>query len=124
MIADFDISLNQAGSSTGIMTSENSSCYSIYCSLEELASVCEEFGDVIFDENVRLFHGTNNPFNKGIIETSACSNEVTNSHLYNNGVVIVSPEVKYIDTMKKLKIKNPIVVNESQTMNSILDTKE
>ncbi|MEK4059561.1 MULTISPECIES: AIPR family protein [Paenibacillus] len=120
---DFEIELKQSGSSTGILTSENSASYTIYCSLEELADICEKHKEIIFDENVRLFHGAGNKFNKGIIETAASPDEVINFQLYNNGIVMVSPNVKYIDTRKKLKIRNPMVVNGCQTMNSLLETK-
>lgn len=97
---DFEIELKQSGSSTGILTSENSASYTIYCSLEELADICEKHKEIIFDENVRLFHGAGNKFNKGIIETAASPDEVINFQLYNNGIVMVSPNVKYIDTRK------------------------
>ncbi len=117
---DFYVTLNQVGSSTGIMTTDNSSTYVISCPLNELAKVCEEHSNIIFDENVRLFHGAKNIYNQGIINTAKSSDSI-NFHLYNNGVVLIAPEVKYIDTAKKLKIKNPMVVNGCQTMNSIVE---
>lgn len=83
-----------------------------------------KYQDIIFDENVRLFHGVNNKFNNGIIQTATSEDDVINFHLYNNGIVMVSPKVKYIDTRKRLKVSNPMVVNGCQTMNSLLEAKK
>src|SRR5690625_5145494 len=102
---------------------ERSETYIVYASLLELANICEEHNDIIFDENVRLFEGTKNKFNTGIIET-ASGGEVGNFHLYNNGVVIVSPDVTNLDLRKRIKIKNPMVVNGCQTMNSLLEANK
>ncbi|AWX53622.1 hypothetical protein AB432_000290 [Brevibacillus brevis] len=120
----FEIDLVQSGSSTGILTSDNAATYSIHCSLNELADVCLKYQDIIFDENVRLFHGVNNKFNNGIIQTATSEDDIINFHLYNNGIVMVSPKVKYIDTRKRLKVSNPMVVNGCQTMNSLLEAKK
>ncbi|MES5869073.1 AIPR family protein [Bacillus cereus] len=119
---EYTVELKQYGSSTGIMLDEDSNSYTIHASLTELAELCEKHQDIIFDENVRLFHGVENKFNKGIIET-ASSKDVMHFHLYNNGIVIVSPKVKYADPRKILKIDNPMVVNGCQTMNSLLEAK-
>lgn len=101
---------------------EDSTTYTIYASLFELADLCERYQSVIFDENVRLFHGIDNRFNKGIIET-ATGSDVGHFHLYNNGIVIVSPKVQNSDLKKVIKIKNPMVVNGCQTLNSLLEAK-
>lgn len=119
---EFTVELKQHGTSTGIMLDEDTSSYTIHASLMELADLCEKYGDVIFDENVRLFHGVENKFNKGIIET-ASGEDVNHFHLYNNGIVIVSPNVKYADPRKILKVDNPMVVNGCQTMSSLLEAK-
>lgn len=120
---DYTVELKQFGSSTGIMLDEDSSSYTIHASLTELADICDKYQHIIFDENVRLFHGIENKFNKGIIDT-ASSQDVSNFHLYNNGIVIVSPKVKYADPRKILKVDNPMVVNGCQTMNSLLQAKK
>ncbi|TYS46790.1 AIPR family protein [Bacillus infantis] len=119
---EFTVELQQFGTSTGVLMDEDSTTYTIYASLQQLADLCEKYQSVIFDENVRLFHGIENKFNKGIIET-ASGNDVSHFHLYNNGIVIVSPKVQNSDLRKIIKIKNPMVVNGCQTMNSLLEAK-
>lgn len=120
---EYTVELKQFGTSTGIMLDEDSSSYTIHASLIELAEICEKHQQIIFDENVRLFHGVENKFNKGIIETASGS-DVMHFHLYSNGIVIVSPKVKYADPRKILKIDNPMVVNGCQSMNSLLEAKK
>ncbi|WP_283154130.1 AIPR family protein [Guptibacillus hwajinpoensis] len=120
---DYIITLSQHGTSTGILLDEDSDTYTIHASLQELADLSEKYQHVLFDENVRLFHGVENKFNKGIINT-ASSDDVNHFHLYNNGIVIVSPEVKYLDFKKNIRIQNPMVVNGCQTMNSLLEAKK
>lgn len=120
---EYTVELRQFGTSTGVLMDEESTTYTIYASLLELADLCERYQGVIFDENVRLFHGVENKFNKGIIDT-ASSSDVDHFHLYNNGIVIVSPKVQNSDLKKVIKIKNPMVVNGCQTMNSLLEAKK
>jgi hypothetical protein len=120
---EYTVELRQYGTSTGVLMDEDSTTYTIYASLLELADLCERYQGVIFDENVRLFHGVENKFNKGIIDTASGS-EVDHFHLYNNGIVIVSPKVQNKDLKKIIKIQNPMVVNGCQTMNSLLEAKK
>lgn len=119
---DFSIKLHQLATGTGYMANNDISCYSIYSSLNEIAEICEKYGDSIFDENVRLFHGISNPYNKEIMNTAISDGE--NFHLYNNGIVILSTGVKSNDMSKEIKITNPKVVNGCQTMNSLLEAKK
>jgi hypothetical protein len=119
---DFEITLNQIASGTGFMSTDNAQCYSIYAKLDEIADICETHNDIIFDENVRLFHGSNSNYNKGII--SSAKNDFHNFHLYNNGIVMLSTRVRNNDSSKKVKIENPKVVNGCQTMNSLLEAKK
>ncbi|MBU8589213.1 AIPR family protein [Priestia megaterium] len=120
---EYVVELQQYGTSTGVLMDEDSTTYTIHASLKELADLCEKYQSVIFDENVRLFHGVENKFNKGIISTASGS-DVDHFHLYNNGIVIVSPKVTNADLKKIIKIKNPMVVNGCQTMNSLLEAKK
>lgn len=120
---DYEIELKQNGTSTGVFMDEDSTTYIIYASLLELAETCERYNDILFDENVRLFDGIKNKFNSGIIDTASGS-DVGNFHLYNNGIVIVSPRVINVDPKKIIKIENPMVVNGCQTMNSLLEAKK
>ncbi|WP_025161852.1 AIPR family protein [Paraclostridium bifermentans] len=119
---DFSIKLKQLATGTGYMENNEISCYSIYASLGEIAEVCEKYSDSIFDENVRLFHGISNPYNKEIMNTAI--NDGENFHLYNNGIVILSTDVKSNDMRKEIKITNPKVVNGCQTMNSLVEAKK
>lgn len=115
---DFDIKLKQVANATGYIETDNSKCYNIYVKLDDIAEICHEYNDVIFDENVRLFHGLENTYNKGIMDTA--ENDASNFHLYNNGIVIIATKVKNNDMKKEMKITNPRVVNGCQTMNSLL----
>lgn len=115
---DFDIKLNQVANATGYIETDNSKCYNIYVKLDDIAEVCDKYNDVIFDENVRLFHGLENTYNKGIMDTA--EKDAANFHLYNNGIVIIATKVKNNDMKKEMKITNPKVVNGCQTMNSLL----
>ena len=115
---DFDIKLKQVASATGYIETDNSKCYNVYVKLDDIAEICDEYNDVIFDENVRLFHGLENSYNKGIMDTA--ENDADNFHLYNNGIVIIATKVKNNDMKKEMKITNPKVVNGCQTMNSLL----
>ncbi|MCI6692030.1 MAG: AIPR family protein [Clostridium sp.] len=114
----FDIKLNQVANATGYIESDNSKCFNIYVKLDDIAKICDEYNDVIFDENVRLFHGLDNSYNKGIMDTA--ENDSENFHLYNNGIVIIASKVKNNDMKKEMRITNPKVVNGCQTMNSLL----
>ncbi len=115
---DFDIKLKQVANATGYIETDNSKCYNIYVKLDDIAEICDKYNDVIFDENVRLFHGLENTYNKGIMDTA--ENDASNFHLYNNGIVIIATKVKNNDMKKEMKITNPKVVNGCQTMNSLL----
>ena len=115
---DFDIKLTQVANATGYIETDNSKCYNIYVKLDDIAKICDEYNDSIFDENVRLFHGIDNSYNKGIMDTA--ENDAENFHLYNNGIVIIATKVKNNDMKKEMKITNPKVVNGCQTMNSLL----
>lgn len=114
----FDIKLNQVANATGYIETDNSKCFNIYVKLDDIAKICDEYNDIIFDENVRLFHGLDNSYNKGIMDTA--ENDSENFHLYNNGIVIIASKVKNNDMKKEMKITNPKVVNGCQTMNSLL----
>jgi hypothetical protein len=120
---DYTITITQYGTSTGVLMDEDSNTYIIHASLTELADLCEKYQNVIFDENVRLFHGVENKFNQGIINTASAS-DVSHFHLYNNGIVIVSPKVINAEFKKIIKVDNPMVVNGCQTMNSLLEAKK
>ncbi|HIG0356661.1 hypothetical protein FC976_18715 [Clostridium sporogenes] len=115
---DFDIKLKQVANATGYIETDNSKCYNIYVKLDDIADICDKYNDAIFDENVRLFHGLENTYNKGIMDTA--ENDAANFHLYNNGIVIIATKVKNNDMKKEMKITSPKVVNGCQTMNSLL----
>jgi hypothetical protein len=118
---DFEIKISQVGTGLGYVQTDNAKCYSIYVPLNELAKITQEHGEIIFDENVRLFHGITNAYNNGIIKTTL--DEPDNFHLYNNGIVVLSDHIRSNDARKTMKIKNPRVVNGCQTMNSLVEAK-
>ena len=121
-VRKFDIELKQLATGTGYLSSDDINCYSIYVGLDQLADICKDYKDILFEENVRLFHGITNPYNQEIKNTAIDGSN--NFHLYNNGIVILSDKIKYNDMSKIMKISNPKVVNGCQTMNSLLAAKE
>lgn len=119
---EIEITLDQVATGTGFLPTDEITCYSIYVGLDQIAKICDDYNDYIFDENVRLFHGIKNKYNSSIMSTAISDSD--NFHLYNNGIVILSEKINYNDMQKKMKIKNPKVVNGCQTMNSLVEARK
>lgn len=100
------------------MENDDTETHTIYVSLKDIAKTGQKYGDSLYDENVRLFHGKDNKFNKKIIET-ATSDDAKYFHLFNNGITIVADQVKVSAQTNRAIITNPSVINGCQTMNSL-----
>lgn len=75
----------------------------------------------VFEENVRSFLGHDNPVNQSIAETLG-SDSASRFPVLNNGVTIVSPEVKLQGAT--LHLTNYQIVNGCQTSNVLFESRE
>jgi len=76
----------------------------------------------VFEENVRAFLGVDNPVNKSIAETLGDINSSTRFPVLNNGITIVSPDVRVQGS--KLHLDNYQIVNGCQTSNVLYECRE
>ncbi len=75
----------------------------------------------VFEENVRSFLGLDNPVNKSIAATLA-SETASRFPVLNNGITIVSPDVKLQGTT--LHLTNYQIVNGCQTSNVLFENRQ
>ncbi|HSY36298.1 MAG TPA: AIPR family protein [Acidobacteriaceae bacterium] len=75
----------------------------------------------VFEENVRSFLGQDNPVNQSIAATLA-STSASRFPVLNNGITIVSPEVKLQGTT--LHLTNYQIVNGCQTSNVLFENRD
>jgi hypothetical protein len=75
----------------------------------------------VFEENVRSFLGRDNPVNQSIAATLA-SEAASRFPVLNNGITIVSPDVKLQGTT--LHLTNYQIVNGCQTSNVLFENRE
>ena len=75
----------------------------------------------VFEENVRSFLGQDNPVNQSIAATLV-SNTASRFPVLNNGITIVSPDVKLQGTT--LHLTNYQIVNGCQTSNVLFENRE
>lgn len=75
----------------------------------------------VFEENVRSFLGHDNPVNQSIAATLA-SDAASRFPVLNNGITIVSPDVKLQGTT--LHLTNYQIVNGCQTSNVLFENRE
>lgn len=75
----------------------------------------------VFEENVRSFLGLDNPVNKSIAATLA-SQTASRFPVLNNGITIVSPDIKLQGTT--LHLTNYQIVNGCQTSNVLFESRE
>lgn len=76
----------------------------------------------LFEENVRHFLGPENPVNEQIAETILNQNSKTRFPVLNNGVTLVSPDVRVQGTT--LHISNFQIVNGCQTSHVLYENRE
>ncbi len=73
----------------------------------------------IFDENVRAFLGEDNPVNLSIEETINDADSQNRFAVLNNGITIISPEVKNMGN--KVSLRDYQIVNGCQTSNMLFE---
>ncbi|NOT77728.1 MAG: AIPR family protein [Bacteriovoracaceae bacterium] len=76
----------------------------------------------VFEENVRSFLGIENPVNKSIANTIHTTNSSTRFPVLNNGITIVSPDVRVQGNT--LHLLNFQIVNGCQTSNVLYENRE
>ncbi len=76
----------------------------------------------IFDKNIRVFLGRENPVNESIIKT-AVSNRNTYFWYLNNGITAMCSNLSYRDNMRSpvVDIENLQIVNGAQTSNALFE---
>lgn len=75
----------------------------------------------VFEENVRAYLGLNNPVNESISETLNKTDYATRFPVLNNGITVVSPDVRVQGSM--LHLENFQIVNGCQTSNVLYENK-
>jgi hypothetical protein len=75
----------------------------------------------VFEENVRAFLGTDNPVNQSIADTLNSGVAASRFPVLNNGITIVSPDVRVQGTT--LHLANYQIVNGCQTSNILFENK-
>ncbi len=76
----------------------------------------------IFEENVRAFLGKDNLVNTKIKETLTNPTQCDKFAIFNNGITIISPDVKV--QSKKISLENYQIVNGCQTSNVLFECKD
>lgn len=76
----------------------------------------------VFEENVRSFLGSENPVNASISETLKSPDSSSRFPVLNNGITIVSPDVKLQGTT--LHLSNFQIINGCQTSNVLFRNRE
>jgi len=75
----------------------------------------------VFEENVRAFLGIDNPVNKSISDTIVSPDAATRFPVLNNGITIVSPDVRVQGS--NLHLENYQIVNGCQTSNVLYENR-
>jgi len=75
----------------------------------------------VFQENVRAFLGIENPVNESIAKTLSEENQSTRFPVLNNGITIVSPDVRVQGSV--LHLENFQIVNGCQTSNVLFECR-
>lgn len=91
------------------------SSYVVDISAEQLLDMCHKYSESIFEYNVR--NGLLSKINKGIVSTA--QNQPELFWLFNNGITILCDSIEKSQTMKKLILKNPRIINGCQTATTL-----
>jgi len=87
----------------------------------ELARVYDEYGEKIFQQNVRYFLGLRSKsINQQILET-AVDEESSDFWYFNNGVTLVCTGITETTAGNLIKLQNPQIINGAQTTYALHD---
>lgn len=81
----------------------------------EMCKIIDTLGDDIFNNNIRLYLGENQPINKKIIET--IYNDPSWFFSYNNGITIETTKVNSNNNI--INLENASIINGAQSLNSL-----
>jgi len=113
---DFDVDVNIPTLKVNSISTEYESYLSVL-SGEALVSIYEQFGQKLFEQNVRTFLQFRGNVNKGIRNTINDSPE--KFFAYNNGITATASDVEIDDNGNIIKISNFQIVNGGQTTSAI-----
>jgi len=113
---DFDVDVNIPTLKVKSTSTEYESYLSVL-SGEVLVSIYEQFGQKLFEQNVRTFLQFRGNVNKGIRNTINDSPE--KFFAYNNGITATATDVEIDDNGNIIKISNFQIVNGGQTTSAI-----
>lgn len=120
-VGQFEVNLKIPALKIDTISSEYES-YLAYFSGEELVNIYEQFGQKLFEQNVRTFLQFRGNVNKGIRNTIETNPDMF--FAYNNGITATASEV-YTDEYGYItKIINFQIVNGGQTTSSIYAAKK
>lgn len=88
-----------------------------FISAKDLIEACNEYMDVLFDENIRLYEGDNS-VNEGIYNTSI-GEDSSKFFFFHNGIVMICDNCKNSTGNQTLLLEGASVVNGCQTINSL-----
>ena len=113
---DFEVNLKLPCLKINTISNEYQS-YLSYLSGNDLVDIYEEFGQKLFEQNVRTFLQFRGNVNKGLRNTIDYSPEMF--FAYNNGITATASDVELDDNGNITKIKNFQIVNGGQTTSAI-----
>ncbi len=113
---DFDVDVNIPTLKVNSISTEYESYLSVL-SGEALVSIYEQFGQKIFEQNVRTFLQFRGNVNKGIRNTIKDSPE--KFFAYNNGITATASDVEIDENGNIIRISNFQIVNGGQTTSAI-----
>jgi len=91
--------------------------YLSYLSGENLVNIYEQFGQKLFEQNVRTFLQFRGNVNKGLRNTIEYNPEMF--FAYNNGITATASDIELDNSGNIIKIKNFQIVNGAQTTSAI-----
>jgi len=113
---DFEVNLKLPCLKIDTVSDEYQS-YLSYLSGKNLVDIYEEFGQKLFEQNVRTFLQFRGNVNKGLRNTIEYSPEMF--FAYNNGITATASDIELDDNGNIIKIKNFQIVNGGQTTSAI-----
>ena len=113
---DFEVNLKLPCLKINTVSDEYQS-YLSYLSGNDLVDIYEQFGQKLFEQNVRTFLQFRGNVNKGLRNTIDYSPEMF--FAYNNGITATASDVELDDNGNITKIKNFQIVNGGQTTSAI-----
>lgn len=97
--------------------------WSGFAKATDILSSCEEFMDIIFDENIRNYEG-DNTVNQRIIDTASDAKESENFFFYHNGIVFICDKCDISTGNQVVSMDSAAIVNGCQSVVSLRKAKQ